>query len=157
MTKSLFLEESYEDRSCVIYTLKDKDHDGYESLYVLYMAANDPTEMKFARECFEGWEHWQMVANATWFKPFINRWRDELELRIRSKALANILEEASDRYSKVRYEANKYLLSSAWKPARDKDSVGRPSKEKIKEEAQKLFEIDQSILLDLERLNTVAN
>ncbi len=81
-----------------------------------------------------------MVAKATWFKPYIEKWREELELRIRSKALASVLEVANDRYSKFQYEANKYLLSGQWKPSAGKEAVGRPSKEKIKEEAQKLFQ-----------------
>ena len=136
----------------MLYTLKDQNHDGYQSLYQLYMGYNDPTEVKFAQECFEGWEHWQMVVKATWFKPFIERWREELELRIRSKALQAILEEANDRYSKFKYEANKYLLSGQWKPNAGKEAVGRPSKEKIKEEAQKLFQDSKETEEDLKRM-----
>lgn len=118
------------------------------------MGYNDPTEVKFAQECFESWDHWRLVMNASWFKPYIAKWREELELRIRSKALAAILEEAADRYSKFKYEANKYLLSGQWKP---KDAVGRPSKDKIKEEAQELFQSSREVEEDLLRIKSSVN
>lgn len=115
------------------------------------MGSNDPTEVKFAQECFEGWEHWMMVTKCTWFKPYIERWREEIELRIRSKALAAVLEVANDRYSKFQYEANKYLLSGQWKP-NSKDTVGRPSKAKIKEQAEEMFMLEKEMKDDLTRL-----
>ena len=152
LTRALFLEESYEDRTYVLYTLKDFTHDGFQSLYQLYMGYNDLTEIKVAQECFEGWEHWQMVCNSSWFKPYIARWREELELRIRSKALANVLDVANDKYDKQRYEANKFLLSGSWKTKTEKEAVGRPSKEKIKADAQLLFEKSRKEEDDYKRL-----
>lgn len=137
-TKSLFLEESYDDRSTVLYTLKDSDHDGYPSLYRKYLEMGDLTEIEFARAYFEGWEHWQMVCSGPWFKPFIARWRQELELTTRAKALQEVQRVAADSSHKSSYEANKYLLSGNWKGG-DKGKVGRPSKDEIKRQAQELF------------------
>lgn len=152
LTRALFLEESYDDRTFVLYTLKDKEHDGYQSLYQCYMGVSDPTEIRFAQEYFESWEHWNMVAESTWFKPYIGRWREELEVRIRSKALAAVIDVADDKYNKLSYEANKFLLSGAWKSKEEKEKVGRPSKEKIKEEAHKLFQDSKQEQDDYKRL-----
>lgn len=148
---ALFLEQSYEDRTFVLYTLKDDDHDGYKSLYKLYMSIQDPTEIKFAEACFENYDHWVKVSECKWMVPFITRWREELDLRIRSKALANVMHIAADEHSKFSYEANKYLLSGQWKPSQ-KDPVGRPSKERIRQEAARLFNDEKDTLEDFKRI-----
>jgi len=153
-TKALFLEESYSDKSAVLYTLKDVDHNGYPSLYRLYMEMADPLEINFAKTYFEGWEHWQMVANSNWFKSYISRWREELELSMRARALAAIVEAARDDSSKFNYEANKFLLTGGWKGKEAKESkVGRPTKEAIKREADALFEASKDSLEDFKRLS----
>jgi hypothetical protein len=139
------------DKTYVVYTLKDQDHEGYKSLYQLYMRIGDPTEVRFADACFENFDHWKKVSECKWMQPFVNRWREELELRIRSEALAAVLHTARDEHSKFSYEANKYLLSGQWKPG-SKDSVGRPSKEKIKREAEKLFQDEKETLEDFKRI-----
>lgn len=152
LTKSLFLEESYMDQSSVLYTLKDQDHNGFPSLYRLYMEMSDPTELEFARAYFDGWEHWLMIANASWFKPYIAKWREELDVQIRANALKSIRNVASDGFHKQSYEANKFLLLGGWKPQQGKDKVGRPSKEAIKSEAERLFENEKSINEDYKRI-----
>lgn len=152
-TKSLFLEESYEDKSNVLYTLKDSDHpSGYVSLYRKYLECNDPTEIDFARTYFESWEHWQMICSCSWFKPYITRWRHELELKIRADALNSVIQVARDPSHKSSYEANKYLLSGNWKDRTD-GKVGRPSKEAIKAQAEELFKDRSATQEDLKRIS----
>jgi hypothetical protein len=151
-TKGLFLEESYSDKSAVLYTLKDDDHNGYISLYKRYMAMSDPYEINFANTYFDGWEHWQMVCATSWFKPYIERWRKELHLHLKAAALANIKELAADKSSKACFAANKLLLEGAWLDTEEKKGKGRPSKESIKQEAEKLFQERDVILKDFERL-----
>ena len=136
-TKSLFLEMSYEDKTNVIYSLKDEDGD-YPSLYKLYIQMGDLTELRFARTYFDGWEHWQMIAQSNWMKPYLSRWREELELEVKALALTNILEISKDSTHKANYEASKFILSGGWK-AENKDKVGRPSKEAIRQKAEELF------------------
>lgn len=148
-TKSLFLEESYTDKSAVVYTLKDVDHEGYPSLYRLYLDKADPTEYEFSKEYLGGWYHWQMIANAAWFKPYITRWRTELELKIKAKALSNLFAVANDPYHKFHYEATKFILGNGYKPPEPKNAKGRPSKESIQEEANQYFKEAQD---DLQRL-----
>lgn len=151
-TKALFLEESYDDRSTVLYTLKDVDHDGYPSLYRKYLEMGDLTEITFARQYFDGWEHWQMVCDSAWFKPFITRWRRELELQIRSRALSEVLAVARNPEHKSSYEANKWLLGGYWRDPADKAPQGRPSKEEIKRQANELFLSKNDTTEDLKRI-----
>lgn len=150
-TKALFLEESYSDKSHVLYTLKDSDHEGYKSLYLCYIYSSDPTEINFANEYFEGWEHWQMIANASWFKPFIARWREELELRMRASALSRIQQVAEDATDKNSFAANRYILSGDWSP-KQKGGVGRTTKEAIKQKAEELFAEKQNTDEDYKRI-----
>jgi len=151
LTKSLFLEESYMDRSSVLYTLKDVDHDGYPSLYRKYLAMEDPTEIEFARVYLDGWEHWDNICQTQWFKPYITRWRLELDLQIKAKALKRVMEIANDGESKESFQASKFLLSGLWKD-KTEGKVGRPSKEAIKREAESLFEAERQTSEDLLRI-----
>lgn len=151
-TKSLFLEESYLDKSNVLYTLKDEDHLGYISLYKRYMEMADPYEIHFAEAYFDGWEHWQMVCSAAWFKPYITRWRKELNLKLRAEALAVIKEVANDPKHRGRLAAAKILLDGGWQDKEDTKAVGRPSKESIRKEADNLFNIEKEHKLDLQRI-----
>ena len=130
--KGLFFEES-RDKSSVVYTLKDHDHEGFRSLYLLYMECGDLTEYKFAMSHLDGWEHWEMLTSCSWFQPFVERWRRELELSVRSSALANILAVAKDSANPTSYHANKYLLDGQWRPSKR----GRPSRDEIKAELHK--------------------
>lgn len=153
-TKSLFLEMSYTDRSDVVYTLKDYDHDGYPSLYRLYLQEMDPTEHKFANKHLGGWRHWQMLSEISWMKPYVKRWRQELELKIRAQAFRTVLDIANDDKHRSSYEASKFLLTGGWKPAEagKGKGAGRPSKEAIREEAERLFQENQEVFEDLKRI-----
>jgi hypothetical protein len=154
--KALFWEEVGEDKSTVHYTLKDWDHEGYPSLYRLYMESNDPTEYKFATEHLESWDHWTMLCECNWFKPFINRWRKELEVRMKSNALAKIMAEAKAG-GKEQFSANKYLLEKGWEPKDSLGKRGRPSKEEIKKAAEEAFTTNSRISDDFDRVIGLKN
>lgn len=156
LTRGLFYETTGADKTGVVYTLKDTDHivDGvaFPSLFRLYMEVGDPTEYQFAVTHLNGWEHWQMLSNSTWFKEFADRWRWELELRLRSEAVKRIIEESKEGRSK--FNANKFLVDGGWIPKEDsKVPVGRPSQERIKQEAERLNDMERQIFEDHERLN----
>lgn len=133
-TQRLFLEQSYgyNDRSMVQYTLKNRDHDGYRSLYLCYMDEADVTELSFARKYLDGWAHWLMLCECEWFKPIVARWREELLLQQRSRTLRQLEEEASDPDSKNRFEAKKVLFVHSWKDYKSETKrVGRPNKTEV--------------------------
>lgn len=140
LTQALFYETNLSgDRHQCRYTLKDHDHKGLPSLYRLYIEANDLTEFEFAKTYFENYPHWEHLCSANWFKPYIERWRKELELKIRAQALKEVQKVAASKDHKAAYEANKFLLNGAWKTEK-KPSRGRPSKSEITKEAQIIAE-----------------
>lgn len=151
-TKTLFFETNFDDKPSVVYTLKDRDHevDGvvYPSLYRLYMEMSDPLEYRFANTYLDGYEHWQMLCECSWFKPYVHRWRNELELKKRSEALVRLEADAisGSRSSAV---SNRYLVDGKW---REKNGKGRPSKSDVKKEAQRLAERKSEEDADMSRI-----
>ena len=151
-TKALFYETTLADKSTVLYTLKEIDHEGYPSLYRLYMESNDPTEYRFATTHLESWEHWTMLCECPWFKEYIEKWRKELEVRMKSEALARIMLE-SRLGKKESFACNKYLLERGWEPKEGQGKQrGRPSKEEIKKAAQEALNVSQRLSKDFERI-----
>jgi hypothetical protein len=159
LLKGLFYEES-DNQQSVVYTLKDRDHPvgdkTFPSLYRLYMETDDLTEWDFATKYLDGWEHWQMLCNCTWFQPFVARWRQELEVRARSRSLLRLRAVASSS-AKEAYLANKFLIERGWVPKDEKSSVGRPTKEAIKREAEQLFQNSKEAETDLARITKELN
>lgn len=160
-TRGLFYETTLADKSTVIYTLKDSDHhvpqaDGsvivYPSLYLKYLEANDPTEYRFATTYLDGWYHWEMLRECTWFKDYLSRWRRELSLRMQSEALVRIMREAKTS-SKDSFTANRYLLEKAWEPKEAKGhGRGRPSKDEIKQAASEALQVQNRLTTDFDRI-----
>lgn len=148
--KALFFEETGADKSTVLYTLKDQDHLGFPSLYRLYMELDDLTEWEFANKYLDGWEHWQMLCDCTWFKPYIARWRTELELKTRAAAL-RALKVAATGEGNSSYHANKLLLEGGWK-TKEGSTRGRPTKAQVEKEAIMQAEQHLKINKDYERL-----
>jgi hypothetical protein len=141
-TQSLFIETYYNkmrlDPSDVSYeplfTLKDHDHQGKPSLKRLYLDCQDPTEYEFATKHLGGWQHWQILVTLKWFEPYILLWREELEVLIRSKALAKIMADAGSD-SKTSTQSAKYIADGGYK---EKSKRGKSSKaERAKEQAVK--------------------
>lgn len=146
--RGLFFETTTADKSTVIYTLKDQDHEGFPSLYRLYLEMSDPLEYDFANTYLGGWEHWQQLTHATWFDPYITRWREELELKIRSEALIRLREDAKSS-SRSAAASNRFLLEKGWVPK----EAGRPTKKAVKEEAQRKARLLESYTDDFNRIS----
>lgn len=125
--QALFYETTLSDKSTVVYTLKESDHEGYPSLSRLYLETGDPTEYQFAIRYLDGWSHWQELSTAKWFQPYVEAWRAELAVKLDSEALARIQEVARDKAHPGYYYANKHLLELARKPV-DAKKRGRPTK-----------------------------
>lgn len=152
LLKALFYEFAGDKQTC-IYTLKDDDYEGYPSLYRLYMETADPTEYAFATKYLDGWEHWKLLSNATFFQPFVSRWREELELKYKSEALAKIISTSSST-SREALQASKYLLEKGWEKS-GQTSRGRPSKDEIRREANRIAEDQSRLEEDYKRLSVV--
>jgi len=145
-TQSLFLEVGYTDSS--IYTLKDNDHEHkgrvYPSLKRLYLAHEDPTEYDFAVTYLLGWNHWQRICDNAILGKHVNQWREELELKIRSQGIRDIMDMSAD----GSYQASKFLADRGW----DKRAVGRPSKAEKEREANMQKSLDDDFSADVSRM-----
>lgn len=158
--KSLFIDLcSGVDKDACLYTLKSYDDQrGYPSLGRLYVEMGDLTEYEFANKYFANWEHWQIVSKSPSIQEHVERWRKELELKIRSRALRELIDIADPTTgSRNHYEANKFLVSGGWLTGEEKKEAakrGRPSKASIKEKAiSEFMEVTEQVENDLERLH----
>lgn len=153
-TQSLFLELAYDNPKHAIYTLKDDDHEFkgkvYKSIKRLYVATGDPTEYKFATECLGGWNHWKRLLNKTsLLHPYIEEWREELEVKMRSKGVARMVSNAAESPT-----AAKWLAEKGWT---DKRTAGRPSKAEVEGEKKQQASVKSVIQSDLDRLKNVRH
>ena len=111
LTTGLFKETAMGDKNFIIMTLEE----GRKK----FVELEDMTGYKFSQEHLGGYAHWKALEAST-FAPHIEDWREELEVKLRCKALENIAAEASEGH----YQANKFLADRGW----DTRGAGRPSK-----------------------------
>jgi hypothetical protein len=170
LTRALFADavqkehgDAKADYSRALYLLySDTDRDGYQSLHRLYMDMADPSEVRFANAYFENYDHWLKLCEADWFGPSIVRWRVELDLYIRARALVAIRDKAIDPADKDCFMANRFLVQNGYslklgaKPeGKAAGRAGRPSREAIREAAEDMFLNAQDVTSDLERLRKI--
>lgn len=118
----------------------------YPSLRELYMEYNDPTEYQFASEVLGGWEHWEAVSTTAQLAPRVLKWRDELEVKMRSGAILAIYASSRDDGSKG-VAAAKYIADRGWEKVR-----GRPSNEELLKEKKIRSAIAEEVGEDADRL-----
>jgi hypothetical protein len=145
LTQSLFIELSYSDPEWAIYTLTDEDKElngrHYVSLRKLYLEMKDPTEYAFATKYLWGWEHWQKIVNNAIIREYIDRWRDELEVKIRSDAVRSMLKLDTN------FNAVKWAADGHWNVRR-----GRPSKNELEREKKMREKVADDLKSDSDRV-----
>lgn len=151
-TLSLFLEIDYNKDA--IYTLKGYDHTYgdkvYPSLKRLYLECSDPTEYEFASRYLADWDHWQKMCNNKVLATHIEKWRYELELKLRAEGVQRIIRSAR---SKGNWLAAKFLAEKGW----DVRIAGRPSKEDVERETKIQAHIQSEFDDDIARIKLVQN
>lgn len=145
-TQSLFLELGY--GADALFTLKDQDHehDGttYLSMKRLYLEFEDPTEYEFANSVLLGWKHWQRMCENKVIRKHIDEWREELEVKLRSQAIRDAIQEAK----KGHFQAAKWVADRGWSTR----GAGRPSKAEIEKEKSIQAKIDNEYGADVIRM-----
>lgn len=130
-TQSLFLETNNTENKAM-FTLKDdpytKNGVTYPSLKRIYLSYDDPTEWQFVMDVFGNWRHWERICGNKILRAYVDQWRMEHEIMLRSKGVRAVVGLAQDKES-----AAKWLAEGKWKGSR-----GRPSKEEV--EKQKKIE-----------------
>lgn len=141
-TQSLFLEIAYDTDA--LFTLKDYDHEykgkTYPSLKRMFLEDSDPTEYIFATNRLAGWEHWQKISENKVLAVHINKWRFELELKLRSEGIKHVIHSAR---KKGNWLAGKFLAERGWEV---RAGAGRPGKEEI----ERSIAIDKAIASEYE-------
>lgn len=96
----------------------------------LYLDCGDITGYRFSTTYLGGWKHWLALHNSPILEPILKEWEEELEVKLRSEAVQNIV--TLSKLDKG-YQAAKYLADRGWKV---RESAGRPSKEEIQKETR---------------------
>lgn len=149
-TKSLFYELSYEDPSHALFTTKEHNIEAhgrhYVSLHKLFvsMVPNDPTEYEFAMEVFGSWDVWEKISGSPQVAAHVNKWRREVAVKVKSKAIKAIAEEVENN-GRSSFSAAKLLLEKGWL---DKDNASQAkrklaAKEQEEEEKEALSLLSQ--------------
>tara|TARA_R100000687_G_scaffold82398_1_gene81786 strand:- start:2666 stop:3175 length:510 start_codon:yes stop_codon:yes gene_type:complete len=148
LTQSLFLEMGYQE-DFAIYTLKDWDwqYNGktYPSIKRLYLSHDDPLEYDFATTYFLGWNHWLRLCENKAIRKFIDEWRTELELKLASQSIRNIIDMTADEKG---FQAAKYVAERGW----NKNPVGRPKKDTSDYDAKVEERLNEEFGDDVKRL-----
>lgn len=151
LTQSLFLEIDYSEAA--VYTLKEDDHKlngkEYPSLKRLYLECEDPTEYDFAKKYLLGWNHWKRLQENKTIRKHIEEWREELEYKIRSQAVRDIINMSANESGG--FQAAKWLADRGW----DKRAAGRPTKKDKELEDNFNSRIEEDFKSDFERLKIV--
>lgn len=139
-TNALFKEYNVTEPELAIYTTASDDitENGktYISIRKQYLLLEDPTEYEIASKYFDSWTHWKKVKESSKLKSDVEEWREELEVKLRSKGVKGVYHKALD----GDYQANKWLAERGFtgkKTARR----GAPSKAEITGEARKAAKV----------------
>jgi len=151
-TQSLFLETSTAVGIIKpIMTLKEIDWEYrgevLPSLRIMYMEEADPTEYSIAMRVFGSWQHWQKMCKNKSIMFYINKYREELEVKLRSNAVKSLYATAVQEGSKGTAAA-KYIADKGY----DKRKAGAPSKEEKAREMKVHTKISDEVKEDFERL-----
>ena len=149
-TLSLFWEHRL-DKYPAPFTLKPYDHQGRISMYRKYMEIGDPTEYSQAIGLLGSWEHWQVLTSAPWFKPYVDKWREELKVKFESDRYREMQEVAETHKGTPQgVQATKWLAERYSDPSKPKR--GRPSKAEKKAALRESLKEDELLSEEAERI-----
>lgn len=161
VTLGLFLENYTPDTDSVMYSLSREDKTtvlcdrvtkgNLPSLYKLYMAMEDLTEYEFAITYFESWDHWQTIAKSVWMKEHLSKWRSELEIKLKSMAVKEMIKEAT-LGGRNAFQALRWIIDKGWIEKAQGPGRGRPSKDEIRAAALEAAFSDNQVKDDIKRL-----
>lgn len=155
LTQSLFIELEFK-KNTALYSLGEEDRTikgiTYPSLKRLYLELEDPTEYEFAITYFYSWPHWLRICQNIKLATFIDEWRAELEIKLRSRGIKKMIATAGSS-TKDAVTASKWLSDRGW----TKRKAGAPSKDEIARERKIAAGISSEVEEDRKRLKLVSN
>lgn len=139
-TNALFKELNINEPEVAIYTLAADDivvgDKTYISIRKQYLLLEDPTEYEIASKYFDSWTHWKKVRESSKIKVHIDEWREELEVKLRSKGVQGVYNKALE----GDYQASKWLAERGFSDKKVR-RAGAPSKEAVLEETRKAAKV----------------
>jgi hypothetical protein len=93
-----------------------------------FLEARDPSEYSVAMTLLGDWEHWQEVRNHPLIKPHVEKWQDELEVKLRSEAIVQMRSHAKQQGGTA---AAKWLADKGYALEGSKKPIGRPKKDEV--------------------------
>ena len=144
-TISLFVEAYLGDNTNYepIFTLAAVEKKGCISLFQEFMKDEDPTGYRTALRVFGAYDVWRKLKGSPLVAPHIERWEDELYVKMRSDAISKMSKMNSPM-------AAKYIAERGWEkiaPTR-----GRPSKAEVKGELKKESDLRREVEEDAGRV-----
>lgn len=126
-----------------------EDKPGLINARTTFVELNDPTGYQWAVKYLHSWPHFQLLENSEWFKPFLERYREEIRFKLRSTAIQKLMDIARSDSSQA-VTAAKYLASLEF----DKETHrrGRPSKTEMDAEMKRLTQLAEEDQGALERM-----
>lgn len=95
----------------------------------LFIECDDMTGYVFCTQYLGGYQHWKAILSSPKLEPYIEEWKEELEVKKRSEALNRIEREAQTGH----FQANKFLADRGWETRK----AGRPSNEEIEKNVRR--------------------
>lgn len=142
-TQSLFWQFKNE-KYTPLYTLEDFDHDDCLSLKKLYLEMSDLGEYDFANKYFYNYDHWMRICKHAMLFPYIEKIREELELKLRSEAIKKIYDLAKGT-NPAALNAAKFISKREWE-------LKHSSSRKNKKEKEKNSMLNEAVNQDLIRI-----
>ncbi len=153
-TQSLFVEYRYQtsknkEELFPIFTLGEFDKGEIISIKKLFLSFNDPTGYSFSKKVLGSYEHWQRLCAQKWFKPHLDGWIEELEVKLTSEGLKQI-KGIADGEGQQALAAAKFLVNKGWEATK-----GRPKQRDIDRAARIAAGIEAAVEEDLDRIRLV--
>lgn len=140
LTEAIFWERATEKPASQrpyepVFSLYD-DRPGLINCRTTFVNLKDPTGRKWALTYLRDWNHWLRLMRCAWFREAYEVWITELNLQLKSEAIARAIEIMNGDNGAQALAAAKFLATAEY----DKTARGRPSKAEINGELKKAAE-----------------
>lgn len=119
------------------------------SLRRLYLQEADPAEYDFAMKFFGSDRHWKILTKSKFFQPYLEEWRETLEVKLRSEATKTMRDLSLNGPGPQALQAAKWLAEGNFKPKAEK---GRPSSQSMAVATRKELDTNRMLMEDAERM-----
>jgi len=137
LTEALFYQKTFDRPKhrliCrPVFDLYD-ERPGLINCRTTFVDLKDPTGRKWALTYLGDWNHWLRLMRCQWFREAYEVWIAELNLQLKSEAIAKALEIMGGENGAQALAAAKFIATQEY----DKSTRGRPSKQELDGELKK--------------------